>query len=126
MLADLGTELTQQTLSLVAFLFMIWGASRFSDLRRISAAVLQVEVGVAGYLLARQELVQRHALWITGRGASGPSLIAHLLLTCLSNRPRKLPSDGISWKTEQPTQSNKSTHQTTTNNRNSCNSHDGN
>lgn len=45
-LNDLQDEITQDTLDLVSFLIMVWGALRFSDLQRVDCQSLQIQDGV--------------------------------------------------------------------------------
>ena len=43
---DLATSVTQNTLALVVFLMMVWGALRFSDIQRIDVSSIFLERGV--------------------------------------------------------------------------------
>ena len=45
-LDDLQERITQDTLDLVSFLIMVWGALRFSDLQRIDCQSLQIQDGI--------------------------------------------------------------------------------
>lgn len=46
LLKDLATELSQDSMYITAFLLMLWGALRFSDLQRASPDTFHIEVGV--------------------------------------------------------------------------------
>ena len=54
--AGLAAGATQETMALVAFLFMFWGALRLSDLQRVERGSLQLEMAllVAGVIAANQ------------------------------------------------------------------------
>eukprot|EP00435_Cladocopium_sp_Y103_P058443 s1619_g20.t1 len=43
---DLATSVTQDTLALVVFLLMVWGALRFSDIQRIDVSSIYLERGI--------------------------------------------------------------------------------
>lgn len=46
LLGDIATHFSQDSMYITAFLLMLWGALRFSDLQRASPDTLQVEAGV--------------------------------------------------------------------------------